>query len=50
MSFVPGKPCPVHTHLQKLLGPDYKAIFQSWMNLESTRSGQHEIASHLERN
>ena len=50
MSFVLGKPCSVHAHLRELLGPDYQAIFQSWMDAESTKSGQRKVASHLEHN
>ena len=50
MSFAPGKPCSVHVHLRELLGPDYQAIFQSWMDGESTKSGQREVASRLEHN
>ena len=48
--FVPGKPCLVHTHLRELLGPDYQVIFQGWVNAESTKSGQHKVASCLEHN
>ena len=35
---------------RELLGPNYQAIFQSWMDAESTKSGQRKVASHLEHN
>ena len=50
VSFVPGKPCLVNVHLQELLGPNYQAIFKSWMDAKSTKSGQCKIDSRLEHN
>ena len=52
MSFVPGKPCLVHAHLQiqELLRPNYQAVFQTWMDAESTRSGQCKVSSCIEHN
>ena len=50
MSFVPRKPCLVHAHLQEILGLDYQAIFQIWVDAESTKSGQRKVASRLEHN
>ena len=31
----------------ELLEPDYQAIFQSWMDAESSKSGQRKVASRL---
>ena len=35
---------------RELLGPNYQALFQSWMDAESTKSGQHKVTSRLEYN
>ena len=35
---------------KELLGPNYQAIFQSWMDAESAKSGQCKDASSLEHN
>ena len=35
---------------RELLGPNYQAIFQSWMNAESTKSSQRKGACRLEHN
>ena len=50
MSFIPRKPGLVHAHLRELLGLDYEVIFQSWMDAESTKSGQCKVGSRLEHN
>ena len=35
---------------QELFGPNYQAIFQSWMDAASTKSGQCKVVSRLEHN
>ena len=40
----------MHVHLQELLGPNYQAIFDSWMDAKSTKSAQHKVACRLEHN
>ena len=42
--------CMCICKFEELLGRDYQAVFQRWMDAKSTKSGQHKAASCLEYN
>ena len=50
MSFVKGKPCLVHMHLQVLRIIRAQLSSNIWIDAKSTKSGQREVGSLLEHN